>query len=625
MPSRVKAITPSAALKGFLIAGFLTTGQWTMLSRLGAGVLAIAVLLAALELRPEWFEARRWAAVRWPGWTALLPGAPSPMALLIGVAAAAPTWIHLALTRNQEYGFSGDDPYHFSAARAYAVHLSNAGPALLVLGAAIVLATRRVGRGHATAVFFAGLFALSFAYMPVFAFARYPATFYLIATPLNVAADVLKWQSPVLANHITNALAIPAWLFVLRPIVVRRWPDLTVLPTIALLMFQKEVVYYFTYGVIEPWALVVWLTAIEALIVCRPEHRWIPFLMVAFAALIKETTVFLMPVVWALSGGVDLRERRIEWRTVAFGAALLSPFVVFYVLRRRMALIRTVGPGGWHEVTAAGRVSEFVSALHFQYGSAGLVLLTALWVCWMVGLYQLRREGFLLALHSLLGVAALGLVAFFYSDEMSIPFTAYSRYLLFPLFVFGATLLVAGDRLRRAGRMKTLVTASVLIVAFQAFPLASALALDFRPDYARNSREWPHVPVYLPIRALVSQIADLPGGAAVRRIKIVTYGFDATLAPHVYPDLNRRYALRAEQQMVDAPDCACRAADEGVLGGFEARTLLALANGNQGDFRVFAAEQSCVAQLETTCASTRTVRHDDGTVVGVLGVGARPD
>ena len=86
--------------------------------------------------------------------------------------------------------------------------------------------TRRVGRGHATALFFAGLLGLSFIFPPHFVFARYPATFYLLAAPLNVAADVLQWRSPVLANHITNALSVPVWLFLLRPIFVRRWPDL---------------------------------------------------------------------------------------------------------------------------------------------------------------------------------------------------------------------------------------------------------------------------------------------------------------------------------------------------------------------------------------------------------------
>ncbi len=615
-----RLITPSAVLKGFLIATFLATGQWTTLSRLGVGLAGIALLLMLLELRPEWFQPSSWSPIEW---ASIFPGRPSAMAIGLAAVASAPVWLHLLLTRGQEYGFSGDDPYHFSAGRAYALQLRSAGPALVALAAVVYLATRKVARGHATALFFAGLCALSLMFPPHFVFGRYPATFYLLATPLNVAVDVLHWRSPSLANHITNALSIPVWLCVLRPIVVRRWPDAVVMPVVALLMFQKEVVYYFTYGVIEPWALVLWLTAVEALIVLPPARRWIPFVVTAFAAMIKETTIFLLPIMWLLSGGIDLRARRIDWRTVLFGIGLGTPFLVFYVLRRRIALIRTVSPANWSEIVASGRASEFWSALHFQYGATGLILLALLWTYWLIGLYGLRREKFELALHALLGLGALGLLAFFFSDAMSIPYTAYSRYMLFPLFTAGSMLFIAGHRLARSGRMGALVGVAALILALQAAPLASALALDMRPDYARNSREWPHVPVYLPIRALVGQIQELPQGDAVRRAKIVTFGFDATLAPNVYPDLNRRYALKADQQSTDRVDCRCLAADEAVLGGFEARTLLALANGEVADPRVLAAERTCVAQLTATCATTRAVHHDDGTTVGVLGVGLR--
>jgi hypothetical protein len=618
-----RTVSPSTVLKAFLITAFLATGQWTMLSRLGAGVIAVTVLFVALELRPGWFEPRGWEPLPWSGWRALLPGAPSASAIVIGMIAAAPIWLHLLLTRHQEFGFGGDDPYHFSAGRAYALQLRAAGPALAALGAAVFLVTRRLGRGHATGILFLGLFGLSLLFPPHFVFGRYPATFYLLATPLNVAADVLHWRSPALANHLTNALSIPVWLFLIRPIVIGRWPDLEVLPVVGLLLFQKEVIYYFTDGLIEPWALVFWLTLAESLVALPAERRWVALVLIASAALIKELMVLLVPVVWLLTGGIDLRRRRIAWRTVAYTAALLAPFAVFYVLRRRVATVRPVGLGQWGDIAAAGRVTTFASALRYQFGDSGVILLAALWLAWLIGLYRLRRSGFELALHALLGVAALELVAFFFTDAISISYTAYSRYMLLPLFVVGSTFFVAGHRLGRAGRERTLLVVFAAIVALQAAPLAASLALDLRPDYARNSREWSRVPIYIPIRALVSQIPDLPGGDAVRRVKIVTFDFDTTLAPNVYPDLNARYALRGEQQRVDAVDCRCVAPQDAVLLGVEFRTLLAVADGNAGDPLVAAAERRCGAQLQATCVATRSVHHDDGTIVGTLGVGVR--
>jgi hypothetical protein len=618
-----RAFSPAQVLKAFLIAGFLATGQWTVVSRLGIGIVGLLALLVALEWRPEWFEPRGWSPLRWTGWRTLLPGAPSASAIAIGLFAALPIWLHLWLTRHEEYGFGGDDPYHFSAGRAYALQLRAAGPALLALAAAVYVVTRRFGRGHATGIFFVGLFALSAVFPPHFVFARYPATFYLLATPLNVAADVLRWSSPAIANHVTNALSIPVWLFLLRPIVVGRWPDLEVLPVVALLLFQKEVVYYFTSGMIEPWALVVWLTLAEALVVLPKDRHWVALVLIAAAALIKETLVFLLPMVWLLAGGIDVRARRLDWRTALYTAGLLAPFTVFYVLRRRMALIRTVGLGRWEDIAAAGRVSEFTAALRYQFGAGGLILLAALAVFWLAGLYRLRRHGHDLSLHALAGVTALALTAFFFSDAMAISYTAYSRYLMLSVFVVASAVMLAAHRLRPARRVRVLSLATLLVLALQAAPLASSFALDLRPDYARNSREWFRIPIYLPIRALVSQIPDIAGGGAVRRVKIVTYGLDTTLAPNVYPDLNRRYALSGEQQSVDRPDCRCVSPQDAVLLGLEYRTLLAVANGNAGDPAVFAAERICAAQLHDTCAVTRTARHDDGTAVGILGVGVQ--
>src|SRR5262249_52087355 len=156
--------------------------------------------------------------------------------------------------------------------------------------------------------------------------------------------------------------------------------------------------------------------------------------------------------------------------------------------------VRTVGLTGIDRILDVGRAQEFWAALHFQYGTTGLVLLGCVAAYWLSGLVMFRRRGFDLALHAGCGLLAIGLVAFFFADDLSVPSTAYSRYMLSPLFLAGGVVMLAAHRVL-APRGASLLTATALaIVALQAYPLASTLALDWRPDFARNSREWSHTP-----------------------------------------------------------------------------------------------------------------------------------
>jgi hypothetical protein len=615
MHEKLISIPPATALKVFLIAGFVVTMQWTTLGLLGGWAAGVATVAIALEFRPNWFTPEGSRAIEWRLGNAL-PGPPPAWSWLIGAVVCAPIWMHLLATWRQEYGFQGDDPYHFSASRAFAVGLAHSAAWLLGLAALVVAAARFI-RGRWFLLSFAGLWALSLKFDPQFAYARYPAAFYFIAVPLNVVAEVFSWPLPTQANHLMNALSVPAWLFILRPLVVRRWPDATVLPVAALCFFQKEVVYYFTYGAIEPWNFVVLLTAIEFLVVAAPERRWAAVLLIAAAALIKETTILLFPVLWVVAV-MERPSGRFAFgpRSALFGAAALLPFVTFYLLRRQMAMVRTVGIGAVDQIVGAGRVAEFWAALQFQYGATGLVILAGIAAYWVAGFALLRRRRFDLALHASCGLLAAGIVAFFFTDDMSIPFTAYSRYMLYPLFLAGGIVILAAHRLLAPRGTGVLTMTALAVVVLQAFPLASTLALDWRPDFARNSREWNHIPVYLPIRHLAGQI---PATSDVTSIKIVTYGFDATMAPNMYPTLNRRYRLVPEQQDVNRVDCRCGVPGQAVLLGIEWPTLMATLHGEGTDPAVALANDRCAAQIRETCAVTVAARHDTGAEVGLLG------
>ncbi len=69
-----------------------------------------------------------------------------------------------------------------------------------------------------------------------------------------------------LAGRLSNVCAALCWLFVLRPWLIGRWPDLRILPVALLLFWQKDIIYYFDSVYLEPWGIVLALLAVEVLL-----------------------------------------------------------------------------------------------------------------------------------------------------------------------------------------------------------------------------------------------------------------------------------------------------------------------------------------------------------------------
>jgi hypothetical protein len=607
--------------QAYLVAGLAITGLWTQLDLSVIGPIALGVMIL-LDRRPAWLIA---PVQRVPVAPRLLPPGLSVGPILLGLFVAAPTWLHLALTWREEFPFSGDEGYHLSAARTFVLHLGRALPAVLATGALVVVLGRltTIVRRHALTFWMAALCVVSVWYPPELILARYPTAFYFLAAPAHVLAEVAAWRSPLGASHLMNALSIVAWLFVLRPLVVRRWPDLAMLPLAAFLFFYRETTFYFTSASIEPWALVLLLVAIEAAVVLPLEHRWVACLLAGAAALTKESIVFVVPFVWLLSGGVTWRQGRIavQRRYLWLGVATLLPFVVYFALRRSFEVHRRVGFASLDTVASPARFREWWDGLLYQFGPSGVILLGAVAAYALAGLIMLRRDRHEWLAHASLVAAAAALLVFFFADEMSVPFTAYSRYMLLPLFTGGSILLIAGHRLARDGRRRVLVALAAAIAVLHAAPLGAAIALDFRPEYARNSREWYGVPVYYPVRVLTDRMAADPAAGSVTRVKLISFGIDPGIAPVAYPDVNHRYALRGELQHPDGVNCRCTDSTEAVLAGFVVPAMLT--KDLVRDPQSVAAEVSCLAQIRETCRNVLIEAHDTGAVAGALGTGLR--
>lgn len=611
------------ALKAYLALTLVLTSLWTQLGQIGWMVCPLFGLTLLLDLRPQWFlpvEADRASGAALPfddlarRW---LPAGLTWRAVAIGGGICLPVFVHLFLTRHEEFPFASDEGYVLSATRAYALLLRQALPIAAGLAVLVFVVFRKLTARASLTVFVAGLYAASYWFPPHEFVGRYPATFYFLATPLNVLSTAARWRSPFQANHIVNALSVPVWLFLLRPALVRRWPDWTILPLGVFLFYQKEVVYYFAGGLLEPWALIFLLLAFEALMVLPADGAWIACLLAGWSFMIKEPGVLLFPAVWLLS----MRWRvtaEVRLRQFALGAAALAPFLIYYVVRYRVAR-RPVGLDFGPDILNLDSLGLWWHRVAAEFGASGIVALAALIAYAAVGLWTLRDDWRAWRVHAALSAATLGLLAYFFVfvDAVSEHYIGYSRFMLYPLFL--AALLTVPWALRLANGVPAAI-AGIVILALQIVPLGRALALDLRPDYARNSVEWIRIPIFYPVRTLLEQMERRPGAEAVQAIRVVTPGVDPIVAAVVYPDFRRRFSIRPESWTTVSGSCECSAGLAAFVG-FQFRTGMALDEPDDGSMRTVTT--MCVQQLHSTCSEVLEARHDTGDLVGVLGIPRR--
>ena len=580
-------------MSAWVLAGVILTGAWTQLDEIGwVGWFPLAVTLALDRFWPVSLTAVR-------SRRSLFETVPLIACALLCAAILA----HVALTAREEFGFGGDEGYHLSATRAFALYYLRAGPLLAAVLIVFALARWKVRR-YAASIAMASLLAASLALPASALFGRYPTAFYHLATPLNVIFEIAGSPYPFTANHIVNALSLPAWLFVLRPLIIGRWPDWRLLPVALLVYLQPQAIVYLGSALLEPWAFVFLLLALEALVALEPGERWIAVPLAATATFFKETAILLLPTVW-LIGCVEWKGWRPSLRRGAIGAGMASvtPFLTYYAVRRGMQIDRTFELAAANDIWTRARVDEWLLNVRAQLGASGMFGLVLVIVA--------------AARHWLWIATAALLALFFFGDAASIPYTGYGRFLAYSLLaVCGALFVVT---YRWSARRPTLAAGSAIIAALQIVPFARTLALDLEPDYMRNSMEWNGALIRLPIRALAGRIPGLRGGDQVRRVRIVTFSTDPISLQVAYPDLTERLPLAGDQQTLATADCRCRDNAEAVIAGFEWPAHFGATAAARSIFDQVSS--TCVRQIETTCVANLLEKHPSGAVVGALGVG----
>lgn len=604
--------------------------------------LTIVLLLSAVWVNSERLSVQGWAltivalalAVSTPlSWPASSRGTGKPAvgSALGGLALAAPTAAYLTLTWRQEFPFLGDHNVHL---RYLEESFDFWKIWLLPVTAAMILAAylyrRRATRWIAlltVAAMGIGLVVDSPARFAV----RYPGLFHFIAFPANAASQVFSWDSPLNAARLTNAATPLVWLFILRPLIIGRWPDRHIAPLAAFLLFQKDFIYYFTSAYLEPYAVVLVLTAMELLFVEGRDGALRSALLIGIASMIKEPAFLVLPFFGVMAFTSQDRRRAIARK----GGALLvaaTPFLLYYDVRKHSAVFRKAAfESLFSEAATSERFIRFGQRLGEQFGWATVVMLALALTSVTLSLLPNRHRLFFAATTS----ASILSMSFFFLEKASAGWIAYPRFQLIPLALLSAPLLVVGEMLSaradaEPGEIRVALPTMAIAVLLIAFHLPST-ALFFGKsagnDVDRNFFEHKDAPIYFPVAALTRAASDrgmldrITTIGVVSNIHGVVAGYGLFSLPLAYPRISRTYRIGVGPlDSRSTRDCGCTSKSEAKAGFFVYFP--------PGDWRGFPraamqrAAQECEAEMVRSCSSTVSMRRE-GQLIASIGSGVR--
>ncbi len=525
--------------------------------------------------------------------------------VLLTVLASAPASLYLAATWRQEFPYLGDQWLHNACGiEAYAFWWPWRWIAAVLAIAVVAWWVRRAEPSTAALIALALVCAAGLAAPSTLSFAgRYPGTLHFFSVPLRA---VMPGSSPLNVERLLNVLSIPVWLLVLRPLVIRRHVDISAMTIAAFLFWQKDNVYYFTSGYLEPWAIVLLLTAAEHVVVFGEEAVWRPMLLIGLAAMVKEQLILSLPIVTAVY--FPLRQsRRAQMEHLVVSAVAVTPFVLFWRARETFKTWGVASPVA--SALSPEHAALFRSRIALQFGAA-LPLAIAAFVFLIV--LAMRRRAYL----TLLLIAVADGIVIYFATILQ-PWAGYPRLNFVPLvaasLALGSVAALLAVRNRVAGVILVLLTA-----ALNGIVMAPAMRDSVRPSSARSFTEHYDAPLFFPIRQSI-EVANPPAGS---RIDLLTNGrrifqfFWAGPLEDQYPDLTTRYRLRSGSFSGDPSRCRCTDPAIAKLAVFVRFTNLGEHVPERAATEAEAAQ--CAAEVRRTCGHTTGVMND-GVLVGMFG------
>lgn len=561
----------------------------------------------------------------------------------LGGLIVAPLLTTFALGWNRDFPFSGDHYFHVGQAYriAYWWMLPPASPVvrvptmedvrallhhpaalvwsrIVVLTLLMIVSALIYRRCRLAALLFASVLLIGWGLCEATIFLRYPAGGYFAAMPFLGPAFLL--HNVELAGRFANILAPVVWLFVLRPWLVGRWPDLRILPLGIVLFWQAEVIYYVDSVYLEPWSLTFCLLAAEMLIARGSRGAPLGCLLIGAAAAIKEPAIFALPLVW-LAGAPWRKSWREVFTLSGAGLAAGSAFVLYDVARNSAAIASGETSRGFHPGLPSGPLlvyaQEFIHRMQASFaGASGWLMLAAI-AALFAAIWWLRSRRLQMAC---LAATGIGLVLFFLADKDSTAWIGYFRFFMAALPFLAAGALALGYGLRRDGAL----IASAVALALQAPSAVNAIAKAAGPITGLNFMENYDAAIFFPMKSLLAE-AHRKGLLAPHAV-VLANAPDPTM--RAIPGIPVTYGPPGELF------CGCNKAHPAVMGLFVRYTNLnaPFARGvppgakfgpppeREQLWRTGRKQRPmCLAELRRTCAHVLE-RVEGGEPVAVLGL-----
>lgn len=567
--------------------------------------------------------------------------------IVIGAVALLPISASLLLGWNREFAFSGDQSFHIK--QAYYMGFwwasSPTSPPIGILGRQLSLETIQALLDRPwhllwsrAAILGALTAAVCFVYrrspLPALVFAttafvgwglfektiylRYPGGGYLLDMPFIAPAYLLG--NIDLSGRIPNSLAVASWLFVLRPFLLKRWPDVAILPAIALILWQKDVLYYFDSTYLEPWAVIFSLLAVEILVVQKWRGAPVAMVMIGCAAIFKEPFILALPFIWlgAILSEISLRNA-VRLSVIAFAAGF--PFLFYYFARKSVPNADIIIDRSYEFTASVDQIliyaKEYAHRMAEAFPGPSAIVGVAMIIILLMLLWRGTPDRRVLVV---LIAAAFAPIIFFATDIISQGWPGYFRFFLcsLPFFAVGAFAL---------GHI--LSVRSTLIVGVAALMLQTqsawiAVARSAGPGTDRNFVEHYDAPLVFPLRFLLAQ-AHQTGILAPN---------ETVLANSPDEDVRTIPGVPIEFEPLGELRCQCHDHQRQVMTLFVRYTNLnaSYADGPQRRPHSFgvmpdresiwrannAARPACLAELRRTC-KILIERVEGGEIVGALG------
>jgi hypothetical protein len=565
----------------------------------------------------------------------------------IGMVALLPVAASLLLGWNREFPFSGDQELHVKQAYYLGywwalppatpptglagrmlsidtIHALLARPWQMLWSRAALMAVLIAGTGYAyrrsprAALVFATAAFVGWGLFERTIYLRYPGAGYLLDLPFLGPAYLLGDID--LAGRIRNVLSVAVWLFLLRPLLLRRWPDAAILPVVALLFWQKDVLYYFDSTYLEPWAVIFALLAVEMLILRGRQGAPLACLMIGWATAFKEPLVLALPLIW-LASIVPWTSLRDTIRASAMALAAGFPFVVYFSARENLPDADMVVGRAFKFTGSAQQflfyAQEYAHRMVEAYAGLDAVVAVAAIVLLPILLWRGTPERRILLILIAGGFVSILLFAF---DVTSQSWPGYFRFFLCSLPFFAAGVFALGHILT----VRSAFAVGVAALALQAPSAWTAVARSAGPGSARNFVEHYEAPLVFPMKWLLAE-ARRSGMLKPDEIVIANQPDDTARS---VPGINVEFGPLGDLQ------CQCTGERPQVMALFVrfANLNASLADGANPRVYYFgllpereslwranrAARPACLAEMRQTCKKV-IERIEGGEVVGAIG------